>query len=93
MFINIDAINKSYELLDLGLKLSIVEGDNTPCELKNVSLSGVYKETFDFLKDKKHEDVIDKSATVYDEIKMGEQTINQLIEKLIERERKILHID
>ena len=92
MYINIDAVNKSYELLDLGLELSIVEGERKPCELKNVSLAGVYKETVETLTNRMHEDVVDKSASIYDEIKKGEQTINQLIAGLIERERRILHI-
>lgn len=92
LYLNIDAVNKSYELLDLGLKLTIVEGDCKPCELRNVSLLGVYKETIDFLKNQRHEDVVDKSATIYNEIREGDKSINQLIEELIERERRILHI-
>lgn len=92
MYINIDAVNKSYELLDLGLKLSIVEGKRKPCELKNVSLIEVYKETVETLTNRMHEDVIDQSEIIYDEIKVGDKSINQLITELIVRERRILHI-
>ena len=93
LYVNIDAVNKTYQLLDMGLSLIITEGDQKPCEMKNKGLLGVYKETIDYLKDKKHEDVVDKSATIYDELKVEDKSINQMIEKLIERERKLLHIE
>ena len=92
LYINIDAEHKAYQLLDNWLTLFISEVGNKPCEVKNTCLKDLYSETLDFLINKKHEEVVNKSATIYDEIKMGDKSINQLIEELFAKERRMLHI-
>lgn len=92
LYTNIDAEHKTYQLLDYYLTLFISEVGNKPCEVKNTSFKKIYSETIKFLKNKKHEEVVNKSATIYDEIKMGDKSINQLIEELFAKERRMLHI-
>ena len=82
--INIDL--RTGELLDIPMQIKIREvgkPEEVPHERK--SLEGVYKKTINFLKIKKQEEPIDKSATLFDEISLDGKSLNQILGEFIDR--------
>ncbi len=93
LFTNIDAQNKMGEILDSAMSLSIWEQGGAACDINSTRFQKIYNETITFCKEKRLEEPIDKSSVIFGEIYYNGKSISQLLQELIDRERKYFHLE
>lgn len=86
---NVSPLSGDGEILDLRMQVEVNEVGGVVHPEDRKTLSELYAETIEYLKDVKHEDPIDRSDAIYDVFTWNGKTINEVFAETMEKLRNI----